>query len=56
MRCGCLSHDHHNFAWKEAHECEELVVVRKCATPAFSGQLGFIGESMVMTPSSCEGG
>ncbi len=41
-----LVHNHHNFAWKERHEGEELVVVRKGATPAFPGQLGFIGGSM----------
>jgi tRNA-splicing ligase RtcB (3'-phosphate/5'-hydroxy nucleic acid ligase) len=39
-------HNHHNFAWKEHHEGEELVVVRKGATPAFPGQKGFIGGSM----------
>jgi tRNA-splicing ligase RtcB len=41
-----LVHNHHNFAWKEAHDGEEVVVVRKGATPAFPGQLGFIGGSM----------
>ncbi len=41
-----LVHNHHNFAWKERHEGEELVVVRKGATPAFPGQNGFIGGSM----------
>lgn len=41
-----LVHNHHNFAWKEKHEGEELVVVRKGATPAFPGQPGFIGGSM----------
>jgi tRNA-splicing ligase RtcB len=41
-----LVHNHHNFAWKERHEGEELVVVRKGATPAFPGQPGFIGGSM----------
>lgn len=41
-----LVHNHHNFAWKEKHEGEELVVVRKGATPAFPGQLGFVGGSM----------
>ncbi len=41
-----LVHNHHNFAWKEVHEGEELVVVRKGATPAFPGQAGFIGGSM----------
>src|SRR5687768_2844649 len=41
-----LVHNHHNFAWRESHEGEELVVVRKGATPAFPGQKGFIGGSM----------
>ena len=41
-----LIHNHHNFAWKEEHDGEELVVVRKGATPAFPGQKGFIGGSM----------
>jgi len=41
-----LVHNHHNFAWREVHEGEELIVVRKGATPAFPGQLGFVGGSM----------
>ena len=41
-----LVHNHHNFAWKEEHGGESLVVVRKGATPAFPGQLGFVGGSM----------
>jgi tRNA-splicing ligase RtcB len=41
-----LVHNHHNFAWKENHFGETLVVVRKGATPAFPGQKGFIGGSM----------
>jgi tRNA-splicing ligase RtcB (3'-phosphate/5'-hydroxy nucleic acid ligase) len=41
-----LVHNHHNFAWRETHDGEELVVVRKGATPAFPGQTGFIGGSM----------
>jgi len=41
-----LVHNHHNFGWKEAHGGEELVVVRKGATPAFPGQKGFVGGSM----------
>jgi len=41
-----LVHNHHNFAWKETHRGEELVVVRKGATPAFPGQRGFVGGSM----------
>lgn len=39
-------HNHHNFAWKEIHQGEELWVVRKGATPAFPGQRGFVGGSM----------
>ena len=41
-----LVHNHHNFAWKEEHFGEELIVVRKGATPAFPGQKGFVGGSM----------
>ncbi len=41
-----LVHNHHNFAWREEHEGEEFIVVRKGATPAFPGQKGFIGGSM----------
>jgi tRNA-splicing ligase RtcB len=50
-----LVHNHHNFAWKEEHVfpsesgyliAENVVVVRKGATPAFPGQRGFVGGSM----------
>jgi tRNA-splicing ligase RtcB len=41
-----LVHNHHNFAWREEHDGEELVVVRKGATPAFPDQKGFVGGSM----------
>ena len=41
-----LVHNHHNFAWREQHGGERVVVVRKGATPAFPGQKGFIGGSM----------
>jgi len=41
-----LVHNHHNFAWREVHDGEEFIVVRKGATPAFPGQKGFIGGSM----------
>src|SRR5213075_2617822 len=41
-----LVHNHHNFAWKEKHHGEDLIVVRKGATPAFPGQRGFVGGSM----------
>ena len=39
-------HNHHNFAWLEAHFGEKYWVVRKGCTPAFPGQLGFIGANM----------
>ena len=41
-----LVHNHHNFAWREDHEGDTVIVVRKGATPAFPGQKGFIGGSM----------
>ena len=41
-----LVHNHHNFAWREQHDGESVIVVRKGATPAFPGQKGFIGGSM----------
>lgn len=41
-----LVHNHHNFAWREKHFGEELIVVRKGATPAFPGQRSFVGGSM----------
>jgi tRNA-splicing ligase RtcB len=41
-----LVHNHHNFAWRERHDGQSVVVVRKGATPAFPGQKGFIGGSM----------
>jgi tRNA-splicing ligase RtcB len=45
-----MVHNHHNFAWREAHDLgdgeRDLIVVRKGATPAFPGQRGFIGGSM----------
>jgi len=39
-------HNHHNFAWRETHNGEDMWVVRKGATPAFPGQRGFVGGSM----------
>lgn len=38
--------NHHNFAWKENHYGEELIVHRKGATPAGDGVLGIIPGSM----------
>lgn len=39
-------HNHHNFAWKEVHDGQEAIVVRKGATPLVPGQQAFIGGSM----------
>lgn len=45
-----LVHNHHNFCWVEKVEGpdgpERMYVVRKGATPAFPGQMGFVGGSM----------
>lgn len=54
-----LVHNNHNFAWREEHFGEGLIVVRKGATPAFPGQRGFVGGSMgddaVILKGSIEG-
>lgn len=39
-------HNHHNYAWRETHNGQDMWVVRKGATPAFPGQYGFVGGSM----------
>jgi len=39
--------NHHNFAWKEMFNGEELIVHRKGATPAGAGQLGIIPANMM---------
>ncbi len=38
--------NHHNFAWKEMHNGEEVIVHRKGATPAGKGVMGIIPGSM----------
>lgn len=38
--------NHHNFAWKEQHNGQEVIVHRKGATPASKGVLGIIPGSM----------
>jgi tRNA-splicing ligase RtcB len=38
--------NHHNFAWKEIHQGQEVIVHRKGATPAGLGVLGVIPGSM----------
>jgi tRNA-splicing ligase RtcB len=40
-------HNHHNFAWQEEHYGKKYWVVRKGCTPAFPGQLGFVGSNMM---------
>ncbi|MGE3165484.1 MAG: RtcB family protein [Planctomycetota bacterium] len=42
--------NHHNFAWRERHAGEDLIVHRKGATPAGAGVLGIIPGSMA-TPT-----
>src|SRR5258708_16371203 len=49
-------HNHHNFAWHEKHEDGRFWVVRKGATPAFPGQLGFVGGSMGENSVILQGG
>ncbi len=39
-------HNHHNFAWEEEHGGEQVIVVRKGATPSHPGQMSFVGGSM----------
>jgi tRNA-splicing ligase RtcB len=41
--------NHHNFAWKEEHDGEVVIVHRKGATPAGEGVLGIIPGSMAST-------
>ena len=38
--------NHHNFAWKETHDGEPVIVHRKGATPAAKGVIGIIPGSM----------
>jgi len=48
-------HNHHNFAWREEHFGAMYWVVRKGCTPAFPGQMGFIGATMADTSVIVEG-
>jgi len=41
--------NHHNFAWKEVHDGEDVIVHRKGATPAGIGVMGIIPGSMAST-------
>ncbi len=47
--------NHHNFAWKERHFGEDVIVHRKGATPAFKGVLGIIPGSMATPGYVCRG-
>ena len=47
--------NHHNFAWRETHSGEELIVHRKGATPAGKGVLGYIPGTMVAPGFLVEG-
>jgi tRNA-splicing ligase RtcB (3'-phosphate/5'-hydroxy nucleic acid ligase) len=48
-------HNHHNFAWQEEHFGERLWVIRKGCTPAFPGQQGFVGSTMMDVSVILEG-
>lgn len=48
-------HNHHNFAWEEKHFGKEYWVVRKGCTPAFPGQQGFVGATMLGTSVILQG-
>ena len=47
--------NHHNFAWKERHFGEDVIVHRKGATPAGEGVLGIIPGSMATPGFVCRG-
>jgi tRNA-splicing ligase RtcB len=47
--------NHHNFAWKEHHFGEDVIVHRKGATPAGKGVLGIIPGSMATPGYVCRG-
>lgn len=52
---GTPVHNHHNFAWEEVHEGEPFYVIRKGATPAYPGQKGFVGATMLEPAVILEG-
>ncbi|MCB0324579.1 MAG: RtcB family protein [Bdellovibrionales bacterium] len=47
--------NHHNFAWKERHDGEDLIVHRKGATPAGKGVQGYIPGTMTAPGFLVEG-
>lgn len=48
-------HNNHNFAWQETHFGRKYWVIRKGCTPAFPGQLSFIGATMAGESVIAEG-
>ena len=42
----CNVENHHNFAWKQRHDDQDVIVHRKGATPADAGVMGIIPGSM----------
>lgn len=48
-------HNHHNFAWEEEHFGNKYWVIRKGCTPAFPGQLSFVGSTMAEESVILEG-
>ena len=46
LKVAATVENHHNFAWKERHGGEDVIVHRKGATPAGKGVLGVIPGSM----------
>ncbi|MBI5831291.1 MAG: RtcB family protein [Armatimonadetes bacterium] len=46
LEARCCVENHHNFAWLEEHDGEQMLVHRKGATPAGAGVLGVIPGSM----------
>ena len=48
-------HMHHNYAWRERHAGQDVVVVRKGATPAGPGVRGIIAGSMGTTTAIVHG-
>ncbi|GAB7089558.1 RtcB family protein [Marinifilum fragile] len=47
LTCIAKLENHHNFAWKEVLNGQELIVHRKGATPAHNGQMGIIPANMM---------
>jgi tRNA-splicing ligase RtcB (3'-phosphate/5'-hydroxy nucleic acid ligase) len=47
--------NHHNFAWRERHQGEDVIVHRKGATPAGKGVLGILPGSMATPGYVVEG-